>query len=259
VAKTSTVRNPAWSRDELILALDLYVRFKGNPPGKTSESVVQLSELLNEIGAKIAHQASDFRNPNGVYMKTMNFRRFDPAYTAQGKKGLQRGGKLEEDIWNDFANAPRTLAETASAIRLIVKNGRIPRSSLDEEDELADAEEGRILTRVHRSRERSRELVERKKALMLKAHGRLACEACSFDFEVAYGERGRGFIEAHHVKPVHTLVAGEKTRLEDLALLCSNCHRMIHARRPWLTIDEVKGLVRRTVLQIERATPLGCQ
>ena len=29
-----SARNPPWSRDELILALDLYVRFKGNPPGK---------------------------------------------------------------------------------------------------------------------------------------------------------------------------------------------------------------------------------
>ena len=36
-------KNPTWSRDELILALDLYVRFKGNPPGKASREVVELS------------------------------------------------------------------------------------------------------------------------------------------------------------------------------------------------------------------------
>ena len=36
-------RNPGWTRDELILALDLYVRFKGNPPGKGSAEIMGLS------------------------------------------------------------------------------------------------------------------------------------------------------------------------------------------------------------------------
>ena len=36
-------RNPSWSRDELILALDLYMRSKGNPPGKTAPEIVELS------------------------------------------------------------------------------------------------------------------------------------------------------------------------------------------------------------------------
>ena len=34
-------KNPTWSRDELILALDLYAHFKGNPPGKSSSEVVR--------------------------------------------------------------------------------------------------------------------------------------------------------------------------------------------------------------------------
>jgi 5-methylcytosine-specific restriction protein A len=237
-------RNPTWSRDELILALDLYVRFKGNPPGKTSKSVVELSDLLNKMGSQIANRKSDFRNPNGVYMKVMNFRRFDSVYILQGKKGLQRGGKLEDDVWQDFAADIRKLTETANAIRLIVKKGQIPETSEEEDEEFAEAEEGRILTRVHRSRERSRKLIEKKKASVLKAHGHLKCEACSFNFEVTYGERGKGFIETHHIKPVHTLTAGEKTRLEDLVLLCSNCHRIVHTRRPWLTIEELKQLIR---------------
>ena len=42
-------RNPPWSRDELILALDLYLRFSGNPPGKGSAEVVGLSEVLNRM------------------------------------------------------------------------------------------------------------------------------------------------------------------------------------------------------------------
>ena len=238
-------RNPAWSRDELILALNLYVTFKGNPPGKGSQGVVELSNLLNRMDSQITNHTSDFRNPNGVYMKVMNFRRFDPVYIAQGKKGLQRGGKLEEDVWNDFANDPIKLARAANAIRLVVTKGRIPIASDEEDEEFAEAEEGRILTRLHRSRERSRELIDKKKASALKLHGCLKCEACSFDFKNTYGSRGARFIEAHHIRPVHTLVPGTKTRLEDLVLLCSNCHRMVHVQRPWLTIQELKQLLRR--------------
>jgi 5-methylcytosine-specific restriction protein A len=241
---TLEARNPSWSRDELILTLDLYSRFKGNPPGKASKDIVELSDLLNKMGAQISDRKADFRNPNGVYMKVMNFRRFDSTYISQGKKGLQRGGKLEEDVWRDFATDPRRLSETANAIRRIAIEGAIPEASEEEDEEFAEAEEGRILTRVHRSRERNRKLVENKKASVLKAKGHLKCEACSFDFEVTYGERGKGFIEAHHLKPVHTLTVGGKTRLEDLALLCSNCHRIVHAKQPWLTFDELRQLVK---------------
>ncbi len=71
----------------------------------------------------------------------------------------------------------------------------------------------------------------------------LTCEACGFDFAATYGERGQGFIEVHHRKPVHTLAEAGATRLEDLAIVCANCHRMIHSARPWLNVDQVKLLL----------------
>ncbi len=43
-------RNPTWTRDELILTLDFYFRFRGNPPSKTSSEIVNLSNILNEMG-----------------------------------------------------------------------------------------------------------------------------------------------------------------------------------------------------------------
>jgi len=76
----------------------------------------------------------------------------------------------------------------------------------------------------------------------LKQAGRLACETCGFDFEAAYGERGKGFIECHHTKPLADLEHERTTKLDDLALLCANCHRMVHAKRPWLDVSEVRRL-----------------
>jgi predicted HNH restriction endonuclease len=55
---------------------------------------------------------------------------------------------------------------------------------------------------------------------------------CGFNFLRAYGEVGRGFIEAHHTKPVSTLEPDELVHVEDLIAVCSNCHRMLHRRYP---------------------------
>jgi 5-methylcytosine-specific restriction enzyme A len=244
MAVSLQARNPSWSRDELILALDLYVRFKGNPPGKSNADVSELSELLNQMSAHMAHDAAKFRNPNGVYMKVMNFRRFDPQYTEQGKKGLQRGGKLELEVWNDFAGKAVELSEVVKSIRLALSEGTVPVASEEEDEEVAEADEGRILTRIHRARERNRELVARKKAAVLEIHGTLECEVCSFDFQQTYGSRGAGFMEVHHLKPLSTLHPGDKTTLDDLALVCANCHRMVHARRPWLSMEQLETLIR---------------
>ena len=101
-----------------------------------------------------------------------------------------------------------------------------------------------MLTRQHRFRERNREIVRKKKADVLRKHSRLCCEVCQFDFEGRYGERGAGFIECHHTKPLHTLREGEKTKMADLALVCANCHRMIHAKREWLTVEALRAMLR---------------
>jgi 5-methylcytosine-specific restriction protein A len=180
-------------------------------------------------------------------MKLMNFRRFDPVYRAQGKTGLTRGNKLEEAVWNDFAADPDRLTKTASAI-VANLDDEADTNYAHEVSGIEEAEEGRVLTRAHLVRERSRKLVEAKKAERLRATGKLICEACDLDFKQRYGQRGPCFIEVHHSLPVHQLLPGTKTKLADLHLLCANCHRMIHARRPWLSMAELKACLDSTAL-----------
>lgn len=239
-------RNPPWTRDELILALELYMRSPRSPAGITSKEVADLSETLTLLGQRLGKSAdATYRNANGVYMKMMNFRRFDPTVISTGRVGLSRGNKDEATVWHEFAdNPPRLKAVAASIVAALRDEKEWSAEQQPWDDDFAEAPEGRVLTRMHVTRERNRKLVEKKKSAALSRSGRLCCEVCDFDFAVRYGERGRGFIEVHHTKPVHTLEPGASTRLADLALVCANCHRMIHTSRPWLQLNELREILR---------------
>ena len=78
----------------------------------------------------------------------------------------------------------------------------------------------------HRKIERNRTAAKQAK----KFHGTV-CQACDLVFAGLYGAIGEGFIEAHHLKAISTLEEGVAVHYdiaEDFAVLCSNCHRMIH-------------------------------
>jgi 5-methylcytosine-specific restriction enzyme A len=115
------VRNPPWSREELILALDLYLRHHATGPN--DPEVVALSETLNRLRIHRDRPDSErFRNPNGVYMKLQNFRRLDPKYPGVG---LTRGNKLEEVVWREFFGEPRKLRETAVKLERSARQPRV--------------------------------------------------------------------------------------------------------------------------------------
>ena len=63
---------------------------------------------------------------------------------------------------------------------------------------------------------------------------------CQFDFYKIYGDLGKGFIEAHHRVPLSEIDGEKITTLEDLALVCSNCHRMLHKAISTLSIAELR-------------------
>ena len=87
---------------------------------------------------------------------------------------------------------------------------------------------GRILTRIHKAREQSATLKATKRRLVIKQAGKLECEVCGFDFQEKYGPLGEDFAECHHVIPPDAIKASSNTRLTDLAIVCANCHRMLH-------------------------------
>lgn len=110
-------RNPIWTRDELILALDFYLKHRDALPSVGSAELDELTRSVNLVASLAGLRGnSNFRNHNGVYMKLNNFRRLDPSYTSSGKKGLSRGGKNDEVIWEEFALDPKTCGDAALII-----------------------------------------------------------------------------------------------------------------------------------------------
>jgi 5-methylcytosine-specific restriction protein A len=94
-------------------------------------------------------------------MKLANFRTVDPLHTSQGKRGLSRGGNGVAELWEEFSNRIDELKLIASAIRAAVGDQALI-AVAEQDEEITEAEEGRLLTRMHRLRERNRALVRRK-------------------------------------------------------------------------------------------------
>jgi 5-methylcytosine-specific restriction protein A len=231
-------RNPNWTVDELILALDLYLRF-GLLHAKDLR-VVELSNLLNRMPIhETRPDAYRFRNPNGVALTLANFAALDPGYHG---RGMQRGGSLDRDVWERYSQDLVLLSQLAAELRgAITHHSEFPQTAEDGEDQCL---EGRLRYRLHFVRERDRHIVDRKKQQVLRSGKRVACEACGFDFETRYGDVGHGFIECHHLVALSSTSGERTTKLEDLALVCSNCHRMIHRKQPWLSIAVLAAALR---------------
>ena len=104
--------------------------------------------------------------------------------------------------------------------------------------------EGKVQLRLHLTKERNRSLVIRAKEIWNREqNGRVRCSICSFSFTETYGEVGEGFIEAHHTLPISELAPDTTINMDDLVPVCSNCHSMLHRRRPWLTVEQLHTIV----------------
>ena len=91
--------------------------------------------------------------------------------------------------------------------------------------------EGNVKVAKHLKRERSGSLPREFKDQFRKDHGKLFCEDCERDFIDVYGAQvAEACFEAHHTLPVAEMTEGHETTLDQLRLLCANCHRATHRK-----------------------------
>ena len=202
--------------------------------------MVELSALLQRLPIYPVHlRAANFRSPDAVSRKTTDLATAHPDY----QRTQTRGSRLDRKVIAGFIDRPGEMHALAVAIREASAAGDLgdlgdlaPASGVDED---AAVEEGGLLLRRHLQRERRSGIRAKKVAHVLAQGLALECQVCGFDFARTYGPRGDGYIECHHIVPLH--VTGVRTtRLADLILICANCHRMIHRGSPWLTPDQLR-------------------
>lgn len=228
-----------WQRDEILLVCDLLAQNDWKWIAPADERAVELSELLRaaDFYAVVIRDES-FRNPAGVSRKAQNLLSEREDYQGAGT----HTSRLDAEVLADYLENPSQMHQVAVQIRAAIANNVHPIEPEVELDDDFSVPEGRLLLSQHLRRERSPKLRHAKIASVLQAGNPLSCEACHFNFGETYGARGEGYIEVHHVVPLHA--AGEKdTKLADLALLCSNCHRVVHRGMKWLEIHELVDLV----------------
>jgi putative restriction endonuclease len=89
-----------WTRDQLLLALRLYMRL---PFGRLHGRNPDIIELASKIG----------RTPNALAMKACNFASMDPRLQERNIRGLSGASEADRTIWSDFANNSERLAAEA--------------------------------------------------------------------------------------------------------------------------------------------------
>ncbi|MEV0089993.1 HNH endonuclease [Streptomyces sp. NPDC050738] len=237
-----------WSWDELLLACALVMENDWHELRQNYADVIDLSDLLRSLplNADAAGDDPRFRSPNSVSRKTTDISTAHPSYPGTPT----RGGRLTREVVKAFVQHPTEMLASAKALREGIGSGELhaipPQPDEAGDDGMTTAPEGRLLARWALYRERDRGLRDRKIKRALSRGQAIQCAVCTFDFRRTYGQLGDGYIEVHHVLPLH--VSGPtETRLDDLAFLCANCHRMCHRShrgKSWRTPDELRDEIR---------------
>ncbi|MFE0042623.1 HNH endonuclease [Streptomyces albireticuli] len=237
------MRSPSWTWDELLLACDLVASNHWRELRQTDAQVAELSALLRSLPlhSNQARGLPEFRSINSVSRKTTDLATNRPGYAGKPT----RCGKLDKVMIAAFLEHPAELSAAAAAIRkgsTWTELSQIPEHPDEAAEDGATGLEGRLLARWTLARERDPKL-RRRKIAHAQRLGQMRCEVCAFDFGRSYGQLGEGYIEVHHVVPLH--ISGlQETKLDDLALLCANCHRMCHRNHlgeSWRTPTDLRA------------------
>jgi len=239
MAVTKGQGNPKWTREETALALELYLKREQKIPSSNDSEVILLSAYLRNMELhKDAHKNASFRNPDGVGFKIANL-----SAVATGK-GLKHTAQMDQQVWEEFGFNYSALKEYCDLIRSGVHTLKSAPYAEPFEDDY-EFSEGRVLTRLHKTRERNRGL-RNKLIEKLKNTYKCHCEICKTEPKEALGDQAMSMFECHHIIPISEVYRA-KTKISDLSLLCANCHRLLHAliskEKRWLKISEAAELL----------------
>ena len=137
----------------------------------------------------------------------------------------------EEELKNDFL-------EMIKLFNLAIERGGVSESAFSgvsfDQDQINSGFETKIVRHINKENEIIK--TDPKLIRQLKKNSNYTCQACGLKYEKIYGDysKKKDFIEAHHIEPKFKVKEGAETNkkmsrsAKDFAMLCANCHRMIH-------------------------------
>jgi len=170
-----------------------------------------------------------------------------------GKSTLARGYQSGHAIGKTYnlATLPSE-EELAADLRAAFEAYRALRfrGGLDFSEEDAAPPEGKNGSILERRRYGSHKRLERSSGISrkVKAVQGHRCRGCDVDFKERLGDVGLACIEAHHLFPIHMIEQGAEMRYDferDFAVLCANCHRLVHQLADTSDIDYLRSIVKR--------------
>lgn len=166
--------------------------------------------------------------------------RFDSRFRLKGPDGWPWPHQVPVKWVSDFPEARILLGSEQLTVKQLstdtLKRLEEAVNNVAKANKQTEALEGEAYTAEAVFRIRNRALIQAK-----KANSDYRCEVCEFNFEETYGVIGREYILAHHLKAI--AVGPSKTTLDDIALVCANCHAMIHTKNPTISIEELRKSV----------------
>lgn len=117
-----------WTRDELILAINLYYKIPFGQMHSGNLEVQRLASLIN-------------RTPGSVAYKLVNFASLDPSLLARGIKGASNASNLDKAIWLEFYDNLEDIAFESE--KLLASIEKIPVEKLNNISESDLFQEGR--------------------------------------------------------------------------------------------------------------------
>ncbi len=210
--------NAPFTRDEVILALDVLYSAGEDNLSPRSELIAGLSELLNLLPIYPKKKRPDnFRNCKGVCLQ---INRFKTGYFGDGK--AWHVGSLFFQIASEFDNRYNELHLIAQAIRR-----NLPYYSLDSFGSALEQDgfpEGVLLGHLHR-------MIELRDGQKIPLEER--CAVCQLEPEIIYKSCG-SLLQNHLLVPLTELDGGKKYGKDKFMTVCHNCHAALHRFRPWL-------------------------
>lgn len=219
--------NASFTRDEVILALDVLYHSDGKPFTKSSLAIAELCELLQELPIYPQEERPPiFRNESGVSHQLSQLR-------LSSEKGFKdpNVGIIFYNVLHEFEADMSSLHEIAQAIRR--NKDYYSRYSFGRIEETDGMPEGALLSHLHR-------VIEVRDGAGLSKEKR--CAICKIAPNEIY--QGSDLLEMHLLVPITELDAGRKYKASEFATVCPTCHAALHRLRPWRTRETIEDILR---------------